>query len=112
MGCGRGAGDDGRGNAPTAQPHYLTAVFKKCSVQSGQGRRHGHDRPLHRAEEDPGPGVNTSEFPSFPFLCDLGPSPWLEKDPAEGSGTGEGGREGAERRGREGAREEGRKGCE
>ena len=31
-----GAGDDGRGNAPTAHTHYLTAVFKKCSVQSGQ----------------------------------------------------------------------------
>ena len=33
-----GAGDDGRGNAPSAHTHthYLTAVFKKCSVQSGQ----------------------------------------------------------------------------
>ena len=37
------------------QTHYLTAVFKKCSVQSGQGRRHVHDRLFHRAGEDPGP---------------------------------------------------------
>ena len=84
--------------------HYLTAVFKKCSVQSGQdvdattivhftGRRKTPDRE----------SIRVSSLLSHSYAIWVHPSPWLEKDPAEGSGTGEGGRAGAERRGREGA---------
>ena len=103
MGCGRGRRRS-RQRTHCTQTHYLTAVFKKCNVQSGQdadattivhftGRRNTPDRA----------SIRENSLLSHSYAIWVHPSPWLEKDPAEGSCRGEGGQEGAERRGREGA---------